>query len=63
MKPQEPEHKVYLGDGAYAEFDGHRIIVTTSNGVMVTNTIYLEPEVAVGLLYFIRDWKLSGEFD
>ena len=37
--------KSYLGDGAYAEFDGYHIVLTTSNGIQDTNTIALEPEV------------------
>ena len=37
--------KVYLGDGCYAEFDGYGIVLTTENGIEVTNRIVLEPEV------------------
>jgi hypothetical protein len=37
--------KVYLGDGAYAQYDGFAITLTTSNGMRDTNTIVLEPEV------------------
>lgn len=38
--------KVYLGDGAYAEFDSmNGIVLTTSDGIRDTNVIYLEPEV------------------
>ena len=52
--------KHYLGDGAYAEFDGFGLWVTTENGIEVTNRIYLEPEVMASLLrvagqYFDRD--------
>jgi hypothetical protein len=43
MSSENP--KTYLGDGVYAEFDGHGFIITTSNGIETTNTIYLEPEV------------------
>lgn len=38
-------HKEYLGDGAYVEFDGFGVILTTSDGVRTTNEIFLEPEV------------------
>lgn len=41
--------KVYLGDGVYAAFDGCHIVLTTENGVRVTNTIYLEPSVLFAL--------------
>ena len=34
--------KVYLGDGVYAEYDGYHIVLTTEDGVKVTNTIYLD---------------------
>ena len=37
--------KIYIGDGAYAQFDGYGFIVTTENGISVQNTIYFEPEV------------------
>ena len=39
-----PEKK-YIGDGVYARFDGHQIVLETSNGVSTTNRIALEPEV------------------
>jgi hypothetical protein len=35
--------KTYLGDAVYAEYDGYRIILTTEDGISVTNTIYMEP--------------------
>ena len=41
--------KTYLGDGVYVGFDGHGIILTTENGLSVTNKIYLEPEVFAAL--------------
>lgn len=44
--------KTYLGDGCYAEFDGFAIDLTTSNGLEVTNRIYLEPEVYLALVAF-----------
>lgn len=45
--------KVYLGDGCYAQFDGHGIVLTTENGIETTNRIYLEPEVYAALLRFV----------
>ncbi len=38
------KYKEYLGDGVYLDFDGFHIILTTEDGVSVTNTIFLEPE-------------------
>ena len=45
---------MYLGDGAYAEFDGYGVILTAENGIDVTNRIYLEPEVYQALTLFVR---------
>lgn len=44
--------KEYLGDGAYAEFDGHGINLTTEDGVSVQNRVYMESEVVVSFLRF-----------
>ena len=44
--------KTYLGDGVYAEFDGYGIKLTTENGVEVSNSIYVEPEVLRALVKF-----------
>jgi hypothetical protein len=46
--------KHYLGDGAYVEFDGYAIVLTTSNGIVDTNRIVLEPEVLAALLLYIE---------
>ena len=52
--------KTYLGDGAYAEYDGFGVEVTTENGIAVTNRVYLEPEVFVSLMkYASLFWDLS----
>jgi hypothetical protein len=45
--------KVYLGDGAYVEFDGFAFILTTEDGERVTNTVVLEPEVYRALVAFV----------
>lgn len=42
--------KTYIGDGVYLDFDGYQFVMTTENGIEVTNTIYLEPEVAIALI-------------
>ena len=44
--------KEYLGDGIYAELDRGMIKLTTENGICVTNTIHLEPEVMKQLQKF-----------
>lgn len=34
---QNPTGKTYLGDGAFAHFDGYHIVLTTSDGIRTTN--------------------------
>jgi hypothetical protein len=41
--------EVYLGDGAYASWDGSELTLWTSDGISKTNTIYLD-ELAIGRL-------------
>lgn len=37
--------KTYIGDGVYVRWSMESIVLTTENGIEVTNEIYLEPEV------------------
>ncbi len=54
------DRKVYLGDGVYAEADEYgAIILTTENGLSVTNTIYMEPSVLEALERFKTKLKES----
>lgn len=53
------ERKTYLGDGAYVDYDGHNIVLTTEDGIDVTNTIYLEPSVYEHLTGWVE--RLKGE--
>lgn len=46
--------KVYLGDGAYAEFSGYDVALTTWNGVEETNRIYVEPDALRILVEFAK---------
>ncbi len=41
------ENKTYIGDGVYAEIYDFGLILTTENGIEVTNRIVLE----------VREWK------
>lgn len=50
-------NKVYLGDGAYAEWDGAAWVLTTSNGIRDTNRIVLEPEVMAALEAFVASMR------
>lgn len=45
----------YLGDGVYAEVEGEDLILTTENGVRVTNRIVVEPGVFMALCRFVRE--------
>lgn len=56
------EHKSYLGDGVYADFDGYAIILTTENGIEMTNRIVLEPPVLVALEKWV-DTALADDED
>ena len=44
------ESKFYLGDGAYVDWDGYAVILTTENGLATKNTIVLEPDVFAALM-------------
>jgi hypothetical protein len=47
-------NKAYLGDGAYAEYDNCGIRLTAENGLVATDTVYLEPEVLIALMRYIH---------
>lgn len=49
--------KAYLGDGVYVDFDGHALVLTTENGIQVTNTIVLESDVYSNLLEYVNRLK------
>jgi hypothetical protein len=52
--------KEYLGDGAYIDFDGYALVLTTTeNGIEATNTIVLEPEVYEALVAYIARLKMT----
>jgi hypothetical protein len=49
--------KTYLGDAVYLELEGDCLVLTTENGISVTNRIVLEPEVYRALLEFVAKPK------
>lgn len=53
--------KAYLGDGVYVDFDGFHIVLTTENGISITNTIYLEPSVYKALTAYTEDLGLKRD--
>jgi hypothetical protein len=42
-KPNE-DSSTYLGDGAYATYDGYHIVLYTDDGIERTNQVFLEPQ-------------------
>ena len=51
----------YIGDGAYANFDGYSLWIRTHNGIRTTNQVCLEPEVLKNLLQYIK--QVAGTND
>ena len=51
----------YLGDGAYATFDGYQVWVHTTNGISITNSIALEPVTFRNLQEFYKTQTNQGE--
>lgn len=50
--------KVYLGDGAYVSLEEGTVILTTENGIRISNVVYLEPQVLEHLLRVLVEWGL-----
>jgi hypothetical protein len=46
--------KVYLGDGVYGDVQDGCIVLTTENGISVTNTIVLEYETLASLETWLK---------
>lgn len=45
---------MYLGDGVYVDIDDHAsVVLTTEDGIVVVNRIYLEPAVLEAFLKWI----------
>lgn len=49
--------KEYIGDGVYAATDGYALILTTEDGISVTNTVVLEPREWVKLTEYVEALK------
>ena len=48
------EDQEYLGDGLYVGTDGFHLWLYTSNGILVTNKVALEPQVLANFLDYIN---------
>jgi hypothetical protein len=46
--------KTYLGDGVYAEYGEYNVVLTTENGISITNTIFIGPETLQALLDYLK---------
>jgi hypothetical protein len=46
--------KKYLGDGAYADYDGYHVVLTTEDGISVQNRVCLEPQVWHALKRYVE---------
>jgi hypothetical protein len=52
--------KTYLGDGVYAEFDHNhsgQLILTTEDGIGITNTIFLDDILLKNLFQYWEAYK------
>lgn len=50
--------KEYLGDGVYIEHKDYDLVLTTSNGLVDTNTIVLDGEVLHALVEYLKREEL-----
>ena len=53
--------KSYLSDGAYVEFDGFYIMLTTENGIETTNRIGLDEDGWVALRTYVDTLRKAAE--
>lgn len=49
----------YLGDGLYAKYDGYHVVLFASDGINVTNEVFLDADVMAMFLHYIA--KISKE--
>ena len=55
---QDTEYKQYIGDGAYVDFDGYAVVLTTEDGISVQNRIVMEPSVLKSLERYLA-WLIE----
>lgn len=50
-------HKQYLGDAVYIAFDENvgEVVLTTEDGISVSNTICIEPEAMANMLIWLTE--------
>jgi hypothetical protein len=61
------EKKVYLGDGVYMALDDDKeyspVVLTTEDGIRVSNTIYLDGIVLRHMIRVLAEWDLLSTGD
>lgn len=58
---EESKHKSYVGDGVYLDIDTFEcLVVTTENGMCVTNTIIFEPETYQAFIEAVDRLRATG---
>ena len=57
IERMDTKMKTYIGDGVYAEIRSRELFLTTENGVSITNTIVLEPDVWESLKLFMEKYS------
>ncbi len=55
--------KQYIGDGVYCDYDGYSFVLTTEDGISVTNTIVLEPNVYDALERYVIRLRIQMRLD
>lgn len=55
------EQKIYLGDGAYAEFAADGLRIYTTDGMRETNCVYLENRAIFHLIEFSMKFMSEEE--
>lgn len=45
----------YLGDGLYVSFDGYQFALSAENGIVATDTVFLEPDVLKAFIKFTKE--------
>lgn len=54
LRAEGSEGREYLGDGVYVRFNkAQQLVLTTEDGISVTNEIYLEAEVYHSLVRYV----------
>jgi len=51
-------NKEYIGDGVYVDMKDNVLILTTENGIHTTNIIYLEPDIYMNLVNYVKEIRL-----